>query len=51
MPGDGIRLTRRTVDDAMTQTHDQPMAAELEAQRRAYAHPDAQRMIDAFFRR
>jgi enoyl-CoA hydratase/carnithine racemase len=51
MPGRGIELTRRTVDDALCQTHEEAMAAELEAQREAFAHPSVQRAFAAFFER
>jgi enoyl-CoA hydratase/carnithine racemase len=51
MPGDGIRLTRRTVTDALTQTHAEAIEAELAAQRAAYAHPAVAAAIAAFFTR
>jgi 2-(1,2-epoxy-1,2-dihydrophenyl)acetyl-CoA isomerase len=51
MPGRGIELTRRTVFDALTQTHEEAMAAELEAQRAAFANPSVQRAFVAFFER
>jgi 2-(1,2-epoxy-1,2-dihydrophenyl)acetyl-CoA isomerase len=51
MPGDAIALTRRTIDDALTQTHDEAITAELAAQHAAYRHPDVQRAFTAFFHR
>jgi 2-(1,2-epoxy-1,2-dihydrophenyl)acetyl-CoA isomerase len=51
MPGDGIRLTRRTIDGALTQTHAEAIEAELVAQREAYRNPAVQRAIAAFFTR
>ena len=50
MPGDGIRLTRQTVNDALTQTHAEAIEAELVAQREAYANPAVPEAIAAFFR-
>jgi 2-(1,2-epoxy-1,2-dihydrophenyl)acetyl-CoA isomerase len=50
-PGRGIELTRRTVLDGLTQTREQAMAAELEAQREAFAHPSVQKAFVAFFER
>jgi enoyl-CoA hydratase/carnithine racemase len=51
MPGDGIRLTRRTVNDALTQTHAEAIEAELAAQREAFRNPAVRDAIAAFFRR
>jgi enoyl-CoA hydratase/carnithine racemase len=51
MPGDGIRLTRRTIGDALTQTHMEAIEAELVAQREAYTNPVVAERIAAFFAR
>jgi 2-(1,2-epoxy-1,2-dihydrophenyl)acetyl-CoA isomerase len=51
MPGDGIRLTRRTLNDALTQTHAEAIEAELVAQREAYRNPAVHQAIAAFFTR
>ncbi len=51
MPGDGIRLTRTTINGALAQSHAEAIEAELVAQREAYANPAVQEAIEAFFRR
>ena len=51
MPGDGIRLTRRTIGDALTQTHAEAIEAELVAQREAYRNPAVQQAFADFFAR
>ena len=51
MPGDGIRLTRSTIDGALTMTHAEAIEAELVAQREAYANPAVHEAFAAFFAR
>ena len=51
MPGDGIRLTRATINGALAQSHADAIEAELVAQREAYRNPAVQEAIEAFFRR
>jgi enoyl-CoA hydratase/carnithine racemase len=50
-PGDGIRLTRRTIDAALESGHAAAIEAELDAQREGYANPAVRQAIDAFFSR
>jgi enoyl-CoA hydratase/carnithine racemase len=50
-PGDGIRLTRRTIDRALETGHAAAIEAELDAQREGYANPAVRQAIDAFFSR
>jgi enoyl-CoA hydratase/carnithine racemase len=50
-PGDGIRLTRRTIDEALETGYAAAIDAELEAQREGYANPAVRQAIDAFFSR
>jgi hypothetical protein len=51
MPGDGVRLTRATINGALALTHAEAIEAELVAQREAYANPAVQEAIGAFFKR
>jgi enoyl-CoA hydratase/carnithine racemase len=51
MPGDGIRLTGRTISGALTQTHAEAIEAELVAQREAYRNPVVQQAFADFFAR
>ncbi len=50
-PGDGVRLTRRLLADALEQGHEATMSAELSAQAEAFANPAVRAAIDAFFAR
>jgi enoyl-CoA hydratase/carnithine racemase len=50
-PGDGIRLTRRTIDAALESTYVEAIDHELRAQREGFAHPAVRAAIDAFFTR
>ena len=50
-PGDGIRLTRRTIDAALESTYVEAIDDELEAQREGFANPAVRAAIDAFFNR
>jgi 2-(1,2-epoxy-1,2-dihydrophenyl)acetyl-CoA isomerase len=50
-PGDGIRLTRRTIDGALESGYVEAIDAELVAQREGFANPAVRRAIDAFFDR
>ena len=47
-PGLGIHLTRRLIDDSLSQTHEETMTAELEAQTVAWAHPEVRAAINDF---
>lgn len=51
MPGSGIARTRRLIDDGLTSTHEQAMAAELDEQAAAYGDPAVQEAFAAFFTR
>ena len=50
-PGDGIRLTRRTINGALESGYVAAIDAELVAQREAFANPAVRQAIDAFFHR
>ena len=50
-PGDGIRLTRRTINGALESGYVEAIDAELVAQREAFANPAVRQAIDAFFHR
>lgn len=50
-PGDGIRLTRRTIDGALESGYGEAIEAELVAQREGFANPAVRKAIDAFFDR
>jgi enoyl-CoA hydratase/carnithine racemase len=50
-PGDGIRLTRRTIDAALESTYAEAIESELRAQREGFANPAVRKAIDAFFTR
>ncbi len=50
-PGDGIRLTRRTINGALESGYVEAIDAELVAQREAFANPAVRHAIDAFFHR
>ena len=50
-PGDGIRLTRRTIDRALETGHAAAIEDELDAQRDAYANPAVRQAFAAFFTR
>lgn len=50
-PGDGIRLTRRTIDRALETGHAAAIDDELDAQRDAYANPAVREAFAAFFDR
>ena len=48
-PGDGVRLTRRTIERALETGHLAAIDDELDAQRRAFANPVVRDAFDAFF--
>ncbi len=50
-PGDGIRLTRRTIDGAHESGYVEAIDAELAAQREGFANPAVREAINAFFDR
>ncbi len=50
-PGDGIRLTRRTIDGALESGYVEAIDAELAAQREGFANPAVRQAINAFFDR
>ena len=51
MPGDGIELTRRLIDQGLTTSHAEAIEAELLAQARAYADPAVRAAFEAFLAR
>lgn len=51
MPGSGIAMMRRLVDDGLASTHAEAIEAELEAQARAYRDPAVRAAFAAFLRR
>jgi enoyl-CoA hydratase len=50
-PGDGIRLTRQTIEGALQSGYVEAIDAELVAQREGFANPAARQAINAFFDR